>query len=88
MSGVGTGEGIDDVERIEPVQMRDDLRAQAVEPLLRESLVDVTPPDPVFRAGLDDDELVLGERPVCLPVSTTRGPPCASAPSPRLNASV
>ena len=59
MGGVGAGERVDDVERIEPAQMRDDLRAQAVEPLLGEPLVDVTPPDPILRAGLDDDELVL-----------------------------
>ena len=32
---VGAGEGVDDVERILRVEMRDDLRAEAVEPVLR-----------------------------------------------------
>ena len=63
---VGAGEGIDDVERILRVEVLDDLRAQAVEPLLGQRVVDLAPPDAILGAGLADDELVLrraaGER--------------------------
>ena len=60
---VGAGEGVDDVERIARVEVLDDLRAQAVEPVLGQRMVDVAPPDAVLRAGLLDDELVLRRAP-------------------------
>ena len=60
---VGAGEGVDDVERIAPVEMLDDLRAQAVEPVLGQRMVDLAPPDAILRSGLLDDELVLRRAP-------------------------
>jgi hypothetical protein len=57
--GVGAGERVDDVE-ILAVEVRDDLRAQPVEALLLERLVDRAPPDSALGPGLADDELVLG----------------------------
>jgi hypothetical protein len=56
--GVGAGEGVDDVE-VTPVEMSDDLRAQPVEIVLLDRLVDGSPPDPVLGVRLPDDELVL-----------------------------
>ena len=55
---VGAGEGVDDVEVLR-VEVRDDLLAQPLEVLLGDRLVDGAPPDPLLRAGLADDELVL-----------------------------
>ena len=55
---VGAGERVDDVE-VALAEVRGDLLAQPVELLLGDLGVDVAPPDPVLRARLADDELVL-----------------------------
>ena len=54
---VGARERVDDVE-VAPLEVRDDLLAQALEMLLGDLRVDVAPPDAPLRAGLADDELV------------------------------
>ena len=56
---VGARKGVDDVE-VGAADVRDHLLAQALEPVLRDLRVDVAPPDPVGRARLAHDELVLG----------------------------
>ena len=58
MLRIGAGERVDDVE-IALAEVRGDLLAQTLEPVLGELRVDVAPPDPVLRARLADDELVL-----------------------------
>ena len=58
MPGVGAGEGVHDVE-VAAAEVRDGLLSQPVEMLLGDLGVDVAPPDPVLRARLADDELVL-----------------------------
>ena len=58
MLGVGAGERVHDVE-VAAAEVRDGLLAQPVEMLLGDLGVDVPPPDPVLRARLADDELVL-----------------------------
>ena len=55
----GTRERVDDVE-IAAAEVVGDLRAQPLEALLRDRRVDVAPPDPLLRARLADDELILG----------------------------
>ena len=55
---VGAAEGVDHVD-VARLEVRDDLRAQAVEMLLRDLGVRVAPPDPLLGAGLAHDELVL-----------------------------
>lgn len=49
--------------------------------------IGLAPPDRVLRFGILDDELVLGRRPVCLPVATTNGPSFDNSPSPFRTAS-
>ena len=56
---VGAGERVDDVEVVAAADVRGHLLAQPLEVLLRDLGVDVAPPDPLLRAGLPDDELVL-----------------------------
>jgi hypothetical protein len=55
---VGAAEGVDHVE-VAVLEVRDDLRTQPVEVLLRDLGVRLAPPDPVLGARLADDELVL-----------------------------
>ncbi len=57
--GIRARKRVDDVH-VAFTQSRCDLLAQPVEVLLRHLGVDLAPPDPVFGAGLADDELVLG----------------------------
>src|SRR5581483_4087866 len=59
---VGPGVRVDDVD-VARVQVRDELRAQPVEVLLVERLVDRPPPDALLRFRLPHDELVLGRAP-------------------------
>src|SRR5207244_8618539 len=59
---VGTGEGVDAVDVL-AVEIAHDLLPQAVEPLLRDRLVHLAPPDPILRALLPDEELVLRRAP-------------------------
>jgi len=63
MRGIGAREGVDDVEGGLRAEMRGDLVAQVLVRVLRELLIDVAPPDPVLRAWLADDELVLRRAP-------------------------
>ena len=58
VGGIGPGEGVDDVELL-PVEVGDDLLAQALEVLLGQRLVHAAPPDALLRPRLADDELVL-----------------------------
>ena len=60
--GICAREGVHDVE-VAAAEVRDHLLAQAVEVLLGDLGVDVTPPDPLLGAGLADDELVLRRAP-------------------------
>ena len=57
--GVRAGEVVDDVERLPPGEVGCDLRAKPVEVVLVDRMVDLAPPDPVARAGLVHDELVV-----------------------------
>ena len=61
--GIGARERVDDVEGGLRVEMRRDLVSQALERVFGQLLVHVAPPDPVFRARLADDELVLRRAP-------------------------
>ena len=79
MLGVGARERVDDVE-VAAAEVRDDLLAQPVEVLLGDLGVDVAPPDPSSEPASRTTNLSFGERPVCLPVSTTSGPPSAITP--------
>jgi hypothetical protein len=56
--GICAGEGVDDVD-VAGIETTDELAAEAVEVILVDRLVDSPPPDPLFRLGLADDELVL-----------------------------
>jgi hypothetical protein len=55
---IGARERVDDVEVL-ALEVRDDLAAQAVEPLFGQLAVYVPPADPPLRTRLADDELVL-----------------------------
>jgi hypothetical protein len=55
---IGARESVDDVAVL-ALEMGDHLRAQSVEVVLLERLVDLAPPDPVLGTRLTDDELVL-----------------------------
>ena len=55
---VGAAEGVDHVD-IAGLEVRDDLRAQTVEVLLRDLGIGLAPPDAVLGARLPYDELVL-----------------------------
>jgi hypothetical protein len=55
---VGARERVDDVD-VAAAEVRRHLLAQTLEVLLRDLRVDVAPPDPLLRARLTDDELVL-----------------------------
>jgi hypothetical protein len=56
---VGAREGVDHVDVL-VLEVLDHLLAQPVEVLLRDRLVDRSPPDPVFGSRFLYDELVLG----------------------------
>ena len=58
MPRIGARERVDDIE-VAAAEVRDGLLAQPIEVLLGDLGVDVAPPDPVLRARLADDELVL-----------------------------
>ena len=85
MSGIGACERIDDVDVL-VVEEGDDLRAQPLEAVLLDRLVDRSPPSRSSEPGSLTTNLSSGERPVCSPVSTTSGPPSASYASPRSSA--
>ena len=56
---ISTGERVDHVEVVAAADVRGHLLAQPLEVLLRDLGVDVPEPDPLRRARLADDELVL-----------------------------
>ena len=55
--GIGAGERIDDIDVL-LVEVGDDLRTQPLEAVFLDRLVDRSPPEPIFGAGLAHDELV------------------------------
>ncbi len=88
MVRIGAGEGVDDVEGILRLEILD---AFARRPsnlssgsgwLMSPHQIRLSEP------GSTTTYLSFGERPVNLPVSTTSGPPWASAPAPLLSAAV
>ena len=62
MGRIGAGERVDHVD-VSLAQARRDLLAELLEVLLGDLRVDVAPPDPILRAGLANDELVLRRAP-------------------------
>src|SRR6266511_3146151 len=55
---IGSGEGIDDVE-LTILEVREDLGSEALELILLDRLVDLSPPEAFLRLWLADEELVL-----------------------------